>query len=393
MLLNIALKMVTSKLPEILLKCDDHRDKTMNIFKQLSSDDLFTDVTLASEDHKTIAAHKAVLGYSSPHLFSLLQANLSEKTISLPVKHSYLQSMVEYMYLGETRVEVVDVKEFLHVANRFQIRGLWLGGKDEKYDKTKSNLQSNSGRETEMLREENVETQISPDKVKIEGYPLPKYTRFEENARNTTERGYMKYSCNQCVFRTTLKRNLKSHKETEHEKVIEKVQCEECGYIGNKNALKTHKLIHEGVKLQCDKCDYTTVKKFHLKQHVINMHDPVYFYCDQCAFRAKRMRYIKEHKAREHEGRLFMCDKCEFTAKFSARFEDHKRGVHDGIKYECDQCEYTCVFKGPMLQHKDVIHNKVRHACKMCDYKATRSSNLRAHERSVHMGEKRKHRE
>ena len=121
--------MADLKIPAILLKRDKHDETTRSIFEQLKSDQSFTDVTLATEDNKTITAHRAILGYSSPYFFSILQANSNskQKTISVPVKYSHLQALVEYMYLGETRVEVMGVKEFLGVANRLQVHGLWLG--------------------------------------------------------------------------------------------------------------------------------------------------------------------------------------------------------------------------------------------------------------------------
>ena len=366
--------MVANKSSGIQLKCDDHKDKAQLVFKQLANDKMFSDVTLVSEDGKKFAAHRAIIGYSSPYLHSILKEKLTEEIINLEVKTVHIKCMLEYLYLGETKVEVNEIKDFLNMANKFQIRGLWLEEGYDASDKSNYKIQDVRELETALTKEEQCETKSIIEKTETAPYAKP-ITKSSDDK---------KYLCAQCTFRSTLKRDLIKHKETEHEKVIEKIQCEECGYIGTKNALKTHKLTHSGVILSCSRCDYTTLKPLHLKEHARNVHEPVYVYCDKCAFRAKTLRYLKGHNEREHEGKIYICDKCDFKSKFSERFEDHKKGVHDGIKYECDQCIYTSTFRAPMFNHKQVKHDNIRHACKMCSYVATRSYNLRAHERKIH---------
>ena len=371
--------MTANEFPAILLKRDHHAERTRDVFKQLKNDKMFTDVTLASDDNKTISAHKAILGYSSPYLYSILNAKerSSENTVSLPVKYLHLQSLVEYIYLGETRVEVSQVKEFLDIANRLQIRGLWFNDKDNK-----NTAAISEDLKKECMMDETLKPQLSSKEFKTNDTKSQKEANFEE-----------KYSCNECEFKASLKRDLKNHKEALHTKVAETIQCEECGYIGTKSGLYNHKLLHAGVKLFCDRCDYSTLKSYHLKEHTKNIHEPAYVYCDECVFQTKRLGKLKTHKEQEHEGILFECNVCEYKAKSLSRMEDHKKGIHEGNKYKCDQCEYTCVFKGPLLQHKQVNHDEVRYECNICKYKATRSGNLRAHERAVHMNEKRKPKE
>ena len=199
-----------------------------------------------------------------------------------------------------------------------------------------------------------------------------------------------KYFCNECEIKSSLKRDMKNHKEAMHAKVIENIQCDECGYIGSKAGLRQHKLLHKGIKLLCDRCDYTTVKSFHLKDHIKNVHEPEYVDCDECDFQCERLRRLHTHKKQVNEGKLFECNICEYKSKILDKMEDHKKGPHEGIKYHCDQCEYTCVFRVSLQNHKQVNHDEVRYACNVCEYKATRSGNLRAHERSVHIYEKRK---
>ena len=361
--------------PSVLLKREGHEEKTKEIFKLLKSDEMFNDVTLESDDGKHIKAHKVILGYSSPYLKSVMLANQkSEDPIVMSVDFVHLNSLIEYIYLGQTKVEVTKVNEFLRIGNNLQIRGLWTAGNIEK---------SFKGGKTEItpVKQESVtETEIS-----WEG-------DLKVNQNNETKSESNKYICKDCGFCGKERIELKRHRKARHGRKVEQVQCDKCGFVGTRNAMAQHKLLHDGAQLFCDKCNYTSRKPCHMNEHIKNIHEPLYVYCDQCAYHTKRARTLKKHKEQEHEGKLFKCNECDYIARISDRLEDHKKGIHEGQRYQCDQCEYNCIYRGPMLQHKKVVHEGVRFDCNICDYKATRSSNLQAHVRTVHMNEKRKSR-
>ena len=58
------------------------------------------------EDKQTIDAHGAILAYISPYFHWVLTEDVSEKKVFMPIKYSFLKLLVEYIYLGEVRVEV-----------------------------------------------------------------------------------------------------------------------------------------------------------------------------------------------------------------------------------------------------------------------------------------------
>ena len=114
--------------PAVFMKREQHREKTIELLKQLKNDSMFTDVTLASEDGINIKAHRAIIGYSSPYMFSILQVHKeSDGPLVLPVKYKQLYSLLEYIYLGESKVDIIEVNNFLRMGNNLQIRGLWNG--------------------------------------------------------------------------------------------------------------------------------------------------------------------------------------------------------------------------------------------------------------------------
>src|SRR5277367_607969 len=74
----------------------------------------------------TVKAHKVVLAACSPHFSQLLvEAPCSHPIIILrDANVSHVQSLVEYMYTGETLINRDELGEFLKTARSLQIKGL-----------------------------------------------------------------------------------------------------------------------------------------------------------------------------------------------------------------------------------------------------------------------------
>ena len=111
-------------LPGIFLTSDNHTERVCNIFKSLSTDSLFTDVTLVANDGSCLEAHKAVLGYCSPYFNSLLVENLEEKRINVSIGMSQLKAVLDYIYEGVTKVKVNEVEEFFLLQSSFKSKAL-----------------------------------------------------------------------------------------------------------------------------------------------------------------------------------------------------------------------------------------------------------------------------
>merc|ERR1719244_131132 len=111
-------------LPGIFLTSDNHTERVRNIFKSLSTDSLFTDVTLVANDGSCFEAHRAVLGYCSPYFNSLIVENLEETRINVSIGESYLKAVLDYIYEGVTKVKVNEVEEFFAIAKQLQLKGI-----------------------------------------------------------------------------------------------------------------------------------------------------------------------------------------------------------------------------------------------------------------------------
>ena len=85
---------------------------------------MFPDVTMVSDDGIQIPAHKFVLASYSPILRSLLFNNPHPHPMIYMrgVRQQELQSILQFMYLGETNIGQERFREFAEVATDLQIK-------------------------------------------------------------------------------------------------------------------------------------------------------------------------------------------------------------------------------------------------------------------------------
>ena len=90
----------------------------------------FTDVTLITDDKKAIRAHRNILSANSPvfkNIF-LMETNSNHPIIYLRgIKLSDLESILEFIYLGEVSVQEESIDEFYSVAKNLEIKELNWG--------------------------------------------------------------------------------------------------------------------------------------------------------------------------------------------------------------------------------------------------------------------------
>ena len=77
------------------------------------------------------------------------------------------------------------------------------------------------------------------------------------------------------------------------------------------------------------------------------------------------------HMQAVHEGLRYNCDQCEYKAIRQSSLTSHIQAVHEGVRYKCDQCEYSvkpeCA--GHLNRHKKTVHDKVKdYKCHRCEY-------------------------
>ena len=96
-----------------------------NTFQELLTEKNFADVTLVSDDHIKIAAHKLILSASSPVLRSMLMDNPHPHPIIFMrgVTFQDLQSLLQFMYIGQVRIYQDRFQEFIALLKDLQVTG------------------------------------------------------------------------------------------------------------------------------------------------------------------------------------------------------------------------------------------------------------------------------
>ena len=96
------------------------------------------------------------------------------------------------------------------------------------------------------------------------------------------------------------------------------------------------KYVHEGMKYNCDQCDYTAITNWLLIRHKQHEHEGMK--CDKCACKTVAKKNLVRHKQYELEGiknrpGKFVCNQCSnpFTSSWVQRF--HQRSEHEGVFY------------------------------------------------------------
>ena len=105
----------------------------------MASDD-FVDVTLISDDKKQSKAHRNILSACSPIFRDILQVSPKNNhpVIYLRgIQHSDLESILQFIYLGETSINQDRIDDFLLTAKDLEIRGLGDNVKISSSDSTK----------------------------------------------------------------------------------------------------------------------------------------------------------------------------------------------------------------------------------------------------------------
>ena len=289
-----------------------YSDHLKNMMKELMMNEDFADVTLVTEDKKQIKAHINILSSCSPVFKDILKKDKNSSSIVYlrGIQYSELESIMQFIYVGEATFYEERMNEFLAVAKSLEIRELCNAeteSNDEPDDDPPPDDQDIS---TEILEEQ---THTS-DNIK-------KQSPQERQRRSVSVNG--KYNCDQC------------HKS-----------------YSNRQGLYTHKQsVHQGVKFACDQCDHQYTDQTGLRRHIQSEHEGIKYACDQCDFQAKRQDHLTKHIQSKHEGIRYACDQCDFQATLQRNLTRHIQSKHEGVKYSCNQCDYQATQQGHLNLH------------------------------------------
>ena len=283
------------------LTWDTYSHHLKSMMKELMMNGDFSDVTIVTEDRKQLKANIHILSACSPVFKDMLKKEKNSSPIMYlrGIQYSEMESILQYIYLGEATFFEERMNEFLAVAKLLEIKGL-CSDENETYVKPDDEPSlSETVTSAEKLEENNVlfdfKTNIdtSADNIASNSADLSDSADKSESAdmSDISEKF------------TIARKNVKT-KKRRRVNVNRKHECEQCHKtFHDSSSLRRHRrAVHEGVKYACDQCDYQANLQSNLNVHIQSKHEGVMYPCDQCTYQATKKSHLHRHIQTRHNG-------------------------------------------------------------------------------------------
>ena len=128
-------QLLTPKMSEkFSLKWNDFHSNVSKSFILFRNEEYLHDVTLVSDDHSRVAAHKLVLSACSEYFRDIFKNNQDRSYLLLcldGISSEDLKNIMDYMYNGEVQIYQENLDRFLAIAQRLKLEGL-IGSDTDK---------------------------------------------------------------------------------------------------------------------------------------------------------------------------------------------------------------------------------------------------------------------
>ena len=257
------------------LKWNDFHSNVSKSFGLFRNAEYLHDVTLVSDDHKQVSAHKLVLSACSEYFRNIFKNNASKNVHPIlcldGISSADLENMVEYIYNGEIQIFQDNLDRFLTIAQRFRLEGL-LSNEDRGDAPAEDFAQDSKDIFTPIQDSGNIEERFSPpesnSKTRKEHHSVHSSKEIESMEKiivpvsaeqiNDIENKASQHveRCEDGRFRCTLcgqtskgttgdyKRQINYHIEAAHFEGIS-IPCQLCGKtFRSRNSMRTHKSMY-----------------------------------------------------------------------------------------------------------------------------------------------------
>ena len=214
------------------LKWNDFQSVVSQSFSVLREESDFYDVTLVSDDHTQISAHKLVLSASSQFFKSILKKNPhSHPLLYLSgVDSTSLGFVLDYIYQGEVQIYQEDLDSFLEVAERLKIQGL------PSVDDLENANEESFHLKIELTEEEEGEVRrVHSEKTLV----VTDMAELDEKIQQLMERRDGSHHCLTCNYSSSHTGHIREHVERHIEGLH--YPCQLCQKtFKSKSSLRTH---------------------------------------------------------------------------------------------------------------------------------------------------------
>ena len=341
------------------------------MFKDLYEEEKHSDVTLVCDDQTQFKAHKIVLRACSPVFKKIIDNNPSQHPlIYLRGIQSYeMESILQFMYLGETKCCYERMGEFINVANSLEVKEICR----QKIEITTEN---------QVIPEENEKHFDSKEKEKMtDENSKMEYQQMNldnEKTSDTEEKGMQQMT-------RISKKNLERFSDENNDESFVHFKAERKLEVFEKEKNKDRTSTENNPNtFQCSDCGNFYKNRANLQRHFKDKHQGFRVLCDQCDYQTGDPNNLSRHRAAIHEEVRYRCDQCEYQATAKHHLITHVRNVHEKVKHPCSQCDFKASSRPGLNRHVKNIHEGIKHPCKHCEYQATQQSNLVLHMKNKH---------
>ena len=291
---------------------EDHSTDLLQKIKDLLAQNALTDVSLVTEDHTRVEAHKLILSAVSPTFREMFtNSQHSHPMIFLKgVSRSELQSLIDFIYNGEASLLHDSLEQFMSLGKTFQVSGLGNSHenvKTEKEDEVEKEVMilpcefcDFTARDLEDLNFHHSSVHPNPDDEK--DIAFDEATHRVIKIKNTKSN----HTCKLCHYKCESKAGLKDHKQKVHiqkakDDASERFICEICcNSYSHEPSLMLHMKVKHGKngfqRLKCDRCGSTFNRIDTLREHIMIKHENTAKYmCELCDFKTMRPQKLKNH--------------------------------------------------------------------------------------------------
>ena len=236
-----------------------------DLLKELQQSKKFCDATLVCDDQKQLKAHKFILSACSSVFKNMFEnGDSTSSTIYLRgIKSQDMDSVLQFLYLGETTIYQDNVDEFLNVAKDLGIEG--IGNRNEFVYVNENSV--------DKVKNESIKSVIEDKMPDIKQQEIGPRLDLSKQTPGPWAQSPL-ISCKFCDKTLTTKAGLHHHVKSIHDG--KKYPCSKCEYraTSSGNLLKHFQAIHEGKRFSCKYCDYKSTQISHIDRHVRSKHMP-----------------------------------------------------------------------------------------------------------------------
>ena len=177
------------------LKWHTYSDHLRSMMKELMMNEDFSDVTLVTDDKKHIKANINILSSCSPVFKDILkkEKNVNPIMYLRGVQYFEMESIMQFIYLGEATFYEERMDEFLAVAKSLEIKELCNDETETQEEFNDEPSSCDPETSTENLKEPIVSDQMQ----------APQETRRRVDTFNGRHEG-VKYACDRCDYGSLL---------------------------------------------------------------------------------------------------------------------------------------------------------------------------------------------